>query len=243
MDLGKRRSTVFLVLALLLMFFSLLSLSCQSLKQARKYDADERWPCPEYADLPLRQDQFEMAIERHLIVLAQEPDNAVAHYHLGYAYVQLGFHADGISEYLKAVDLGLVKGDLYYNLGMAYGQLGIYQQAEQAFKRAIEMEPEYEDNYRALGNAQLHQGHFYDAMVSCRKATKLGPHDPDSWHCLALAAAKSDEIGESWNAVKELRKLDPEYMLDPFLLEIFPAERKSPPPNASYGAREPRDPR
>jgi hypothetical protein len=43
---------------------------------------------------------------------------------------------------------------------------------------------------------------------------------------LALAAAKSDEVGESWNAVKELRKLDPDYTLDPLLLELFPAEKK-----------------
>ncbi len=225
MNLGKRRGTVFLVLALLLMFSSLLlSSGCQSLHKLKKGRTDDRWICPEYADLPLRQGQFEMAIEKHLIVLAQDPDNAVAHYHLGYAYVQLGVHADGISEYLKALDLGLVQGDLFYNLGMAYGQLGIYQQAEQAFKRAIEMEPEYEDNYRALGNAQLQQGHFYDAMVSCRKATELAPDNPHSWHCLALAAAKSDEVGESWNAVKELRKLDPDYTLDPILIELFPSE-------------------
>jgi hypothetical protein len=58
-----------------------------------------------------------------------------------------------------------------------------------------------------------------------------------------LAAAKSDEIGESWNAVKEIRKLNPDYMLDPFLLEIFPAEGKSTPPNDPDDAREPRDPR
>ncbi|MBW2581312.1 MAG: tetratricopeptide repeat protein [Deltaproteobacteria bacterium] len=231
MNLGKRRGTVFLVLALLLMFSSLLlSSGCQSLHKLKKGRTDDRWICPEYADLPLRQGQFEMAIEKHLIVLAQDPDNAVAHYHLGYAYVQLGVHADGISEYLKALDLGLVQGDLFYNLGMAYGQLGIYQQAEQAFKRAIEMEPEYEDNYRALGNAQLQQGHFYDAMVSCRKATELAPDNPHSWHCLALAAAKSDEVGESWNAVKELRKLDPWIPITPwiqFSSSCFPQKEPS----------------
>ncbi len=54
----------------------------------------------------------------------------------------------------------------------------------------------------------------------------LEPDDADSWHCLALAAAKSDEVGESWNAVKELRKLDPDYTLDPLLLELFPTEKK-----------------
>ncbi len=43
-----------------------------------------------------------------------------------------------------------------------------------------------------------------------------------------LSAANTiySEVGESWNAVKELRKLDPDYTLDPLLLELFPAEKK-----------------
>jgi tetratricopeptide (TPR) repeat protein len=171
------------VLGLLLSFALVLALGCSSLQQYKRDKEDNRWICPEYADLPLREKHYEIAIERHLKVVAQEPDNALAHYHLGYAYVQLGVHDDGIAEYLKALDLGLVKGDLFYNLGMAYGQLGRYQQAEQAFVRAIEIEPEYGDNHRALGLAQLEQGHFIDAMASCREATKLAPDDLDSWHC------------------------------------------------------------
>jgi Flp pilus assembly protein TadD len=66
------------------------------------------------------------------------------------------------------------------------------------------------------------QEHYHEAIVSCRRATTLEPHDADSWHCLALAAAKSDEVGESWAAVKRLRQLDPDYTLDPILIELFP---------------------
>ena len=243
MYLGKRRGTVYLVLALLFMFFSLLSLSCQSLHMPEKSSTDNRWICPEYADLPLRQGRFEEAREQHLQVISQEPENGLAHYHLGYAYGQLGLHPDEIAHYLRAMDLGMERGDLFYNLGLSYMELEEYLRAEQAFLRAVEIEPDCGENHRELGWAYFNQGHYHEAIVSCRRATTLEPDDADSWHCLALAAAKSDEIGESWNAVKELRKLDPEYMLDPFLQEIFPAERKSPPPNASYGAREPRDPR
>jgi tetratricopeptide (TPR) repeat protein len=225
MNLGKRRGIVFLVLALLLMFSSLfLSSGCQSLHTQKKGRTDDRWICPEYADLPLRQGQFEMAIEKHLIVLAQDPDNAVAHYHLGYAYGQLGLHPDEIAQYLRAVDLGMEKGDLFYNLGMSYMQLEEYLRAEQAFLRAVDIEPDYGENHRGLGLAHFKQEHYHEAIVSCRRATTLEPNDPDSWHCLALAAAKSDEVGESWNAVKELRKLDPDYTLDPILIELFPSE-------------------
>jgi tetratricopeptide (TPR) repeat protein len=240
MNLGKRRGTVFLVLALLLMLSSLLFLGCQSLRKPREDRTDNRWICPEYADLPLRKGRFEEAIEHHLQVISQEPENGMAHYHLGYAYGQLGLHPDEIAEYLRAVDLGVERGDLFYNLGMSYMQLEEYLRAEQAFLRAVDLEPDCGENHRGLGLAYFNQEHYHEAIVSCRRATTLEPNDADSWHCLALAAAKSDEVGESWYAVKKLRKLDPHYVLDPLLLKIFPVKGRSPTLN---DPKEPRDPR
>jgi tetratricopeptide (TPR) repeat protein len=228
------------LLVFLLIFAAVMAPGCQSLQRLKRSSTDDRWVCPEYADVPLRQGRFEEAIEQHLQVISQEPENGLAHYHLGYAYGHMGLHPDEIAEYLRAVDLGMVKGDLFYNLGMSYMQLQEYLRAEQAFLRAVELEPDCGENHRGLGLAYFKQEHYHEAIVSCRRATTLEPHDADSWHCLALAAAKSDEVGESWYAVKKIRKLDPDYTLDPFLLKIFPAKQKSPTPNAST---EPRDPR
>jgi tetratricopeptide (TPR) repeat protein len=224
-------------LGLLLSFAFVLALGCSSLQQYKRDREDNRWICPEYADVPLRQGLFEEAIEEHLKVLSQDPDNGLARYHLGYAYGQLGLHTDEIGEYMKAMDLGMERGDLFYNLGWAYMELEEYDRAEQSFHRAVDIEPDFGENHRALGMAYYKQEHFLDAIISCRQATILEPNDPDCWHCLALASAKGDEVGESWNAVKQLRKLDPDYKLDPFLLEIFPSKGRSPTPN------DPRDPR
>ena len=229
-----------LALGIFLSLLFLVPFSCQSLKEQRKYLADDRWVCPEYADLPLRQGRFEEAVQQHLRVLSQEPGNGLAHYHLGYAYGQLGLHSDEVGEYLRAIDLGMERGDLFYNLGMAYMELGEYEMAEQSFRRAVDIEPECGENHRGLGMASLRQEHYHEALISCRRATKLEPNDPDNWHCLALAAARADEVGESWNAVKELQKLDSDYQLDPFLLEIFPSKGRIPTPDAPI---EPRDPR
>jgi len=228
------------VLGLCLILLFLLPLGCQSLKEQRNYLADDRWVCPEYADLPLRQGRFEEAVDQHLRVLSQEPGNALAHYHLGYAYGQLGLHPDEAAEYLRAIDLGMERGDLFYNLGMAYMELDEYVRAEQFFRQAVDIEPECSENHRGLGMASLRQGHYHEALVSCRRATELEPNDPDSWHCLALAAARADQVGESWTAVKQLRQLDPTYSLDPLLLEMFPSEDKRPTPS---DLRAPRDPR
>jgi len=181
MKLGKSISTVFLVLTLLLIFSTLMSAGCQSLQQAQKYGADEHWVCPEFADVPLRQGRFEEAIGQHLKVLSREPDNALAHYHLGYAYGQLGLHSEEVAEYVRASDLGMERGDLYYNLGMAYLELKEYLQAEQAFHQAVALEPDCGENHRGLGLVHLKQEHYHESVVSCRKASRLEPHDPDNW--------------------------------------------------------------
>ena len=221
MNLSKVAS---LVLGLLLIFLLLLSFGCQSLKEQRQYLTDDRWVCPEYADLPLRQGRYEEAINQHLRVLSEEPGNGLAHYHLGYAYGQLGLHPDEAAEYQRAVDLGMESGDLFYNLGMAYMELAEYVRAEQSFRRAVDAEPDCGENHRGLGMAYLSQGYYHEGLVSCRRAVKFEPNDPDSWHCLALAAARDDQVGEAWTAVKQLRQLDPDYSLDPLLLKMFPSE-------------------
>jgi tetratricopeptide (TPR) repeat protein len=213
-----------LVLGFLLSFTFSTLLGCRSLPQPGVHQEDMGWVCPEFADLPMRQGRLQEAIELHLEVLEGDPNNALARYHLGYSYGQIGAHEDEIAEYLKAVDLGLRRGHLFYNLGMAYTELGRYEEAKQAFSRAVATEPDYGDNHRGLGLAQYKQGHYRKARESCGKATTLAPEDPDGWHCLAMAAARIDEIGEAWTAVKHLKKLDPDYQLDPFLLDLFPAE-------------------
>jgi tetratricopeptide (TPR) repeat protein len=204
-----------------------MALGCQSLDPHRKNQDSNQWICSEFADALLRQGRFEEAIEQHLKVLSQEPDNGLAHYHLGYAHGQLGLHVGEIAEYSKAVDLGLVRGDLFYNLGMAYMEVGEYGRAEQAFHQAIELEPEFSENHLALGLVHYKLEHFQEAIIACRQATILADDNPDAWHCLALASARADQIGESWNAVERLRKLDPAYRLDPFLLELFSLEGES----------------
>jgi tetratricopeptide (TPR) repeat protein len=215
-----------LLLVLILTLSLFMVLDCQGLQFSKKDKGDGRWVCPEFADLPLRQGRFEEAVEQHLKVLSQEPDNGLAHYHLGYAYGQLGLHPDEIVEYQRSIDLGMEKGDLYYNLGMAHMELEEYDRAEQSFQQAVEIEPDCGENHRGLGLAHFRQEHYHEALISCRRAASIEPDDPDSWHCLALAAAKADEVGESWTAVKKLRQLDPDYDLDPLLIELFPSGKK-----------------
>jgi hypothetical protein len=48
------------------------------------------------------------------------PANALAHYHLGFAYGMTGDETREINEYERATALGLSRWDLFLNLGIAF---------------------------------------------------------------------------------------------------------------------------
>jgi len=99
----------------------------------------------------------------------------------------VGAHSLEVEEYLRAIDLGLTREDLFYNLGMAYAELGALDKAEHAFSQAVTMAPANGDNRRALGMVYYEQHLFDEAIASCEQATLLDPQNTHAWHCLALA--------------------------------------------------------
>src|SRR5258708_2256001 len=76
--------------------------------------------CDVDADFAHGLEDYPAAITLHRRVLRAHNDNALAHYHLGFAYGMTGHKKDEINEYLAAARLGLAKWDLFLNLGLAY---------------------------------------------------------------------------------------------------------------------------
>ena len=84
---------------------------------ARKTD---KLVCDVAADIALETQDYPTAIDLHRKLLRLEKDNALAHYHLGFAYGMTGNVSKEISEYRTAISLGLNAWDLFLNLGLAY---------------------------------------------------------------------------------------------------------------------------
>ena len=84
---------------------------------ARKAD---RLVCDVAADIALEIRDYPTAIDLHRKLLRSGKNNALAHYHLGFAYGMRGNVSEEISEYHTAIGLGLKVWDLFLNLGLAY---------------------------------------------------------------------------------------------------------------------------
>ena len=100
------RRIIFAVAALL-MVFSAVTFSAA-------VTADDR-VCDVAAEVALRLGDYPTAITLHRRLLESEGNNALAHYHLGFAYGMVGRTSEEIGEYRAAISLGLKTWDLFLN--------------------------------------------------------------------------------------------------------------------------------
>jgi len=90
--------------------------------------------------------EYKKAVETYKKYLAENPDDAEAHYILGQTYAGLGQYSEAIREYREATKRKDDDADMFYDLGVAYTKLAQYDAAANAFSKSLELDP---DNYRA----------------------------------------------------------------------------------------------
>ncbi len=93
--------------------------------------------CDVAADQALGLEDYPAAIALHQQVIRAQGDNALAHYHLGFAYGMIGRTNSEIDEYLVAARLHLRKWDLFLNLGLAYLSRNDAPDAIEALRTAV----------------------------------------------------------------------------------------------------------
>ncbi len=98
--------------------------------------------CDPLADYFLGMEDYPEAIRRHQLVIKAHPDNALAHYHLGFSYGLMGEHQQELTEYRDAIDLGLDDWQLFLNLGLLYLEAGNVHEAMQVLKLATLLGPD-----------------------------------------------------------------------------------------------------
>jgi len=121
-------------------------------------DLGETWSCDDKADEAMLRQDYQTGILLHDKVLKKDPTNALALYHLGYAYGQMGDHSKEAFYYEKAIALGFVTETIYFNLGMAYGELNEIEDSISAFSKALRINPRSPDGHFGLAMAYYQKG-------------------------------------------------------------------------------------
>ena len=141
----------------------------------------------------------------------RSPQDAKAHYNLGYAYAKEAgmtksspglsktFYMAAIEEYKKAVSLKPNSQVSYMGLANAYSATGLYEQAVENFIKVIDIK-ENSDAYNNLGVAYFRK-QIYDEALSCfKKALRLDPNHVNANINLGNAYFMKAEFAKAKNA-------------------------------------------
>ena len=123
----------------------------------------------------MQKGEIEAAILGHEKYLERSPENALALYHLGYAYGLTGNHIKEAAFYNRALALGLKNEQVYFNLGMAYGESNRPELATRAFLTGLEINPESLDNRFGLAMAYHDMGDSQKAVEEIKKILNIDP--------------------------------------------------------------------
>lgn len=161
--------------------------------------------CNTAADYALGIEDYPQAIRLHRQVLEAEPGNALAHYHLGFAYRMIGRRSDEFHEYLEAARLGLKQWDFFLNLGLAYLGQGDIARSIDSLKEAAMLGSGHSEAHFNLGLAYERAGRLADALHEVSRSIELAPRDPDGRNMRATILA---ELGDYTQARKEWARLE-----------------------------------
>jgi Flp pilus assembly protein TadD len=146
--------------------------------------------CDVDADLALGLEDYPAAITLHRKVLRTHNDNALAHYHLGFAYGMTGRKTDEINEYLAAAKLGLDKWDLFLNLGLAYLSQNDGPKAIRTLQTAALLGPNHPEAHFNLAIAYEKGNRLHEALQEIIVSLHLAPKDPDERNTKGIICAE-----------------------------------------------------
>jgi len=187
--LGTRISTV----AATLLIFSWVSVS-----RARPVKAPVQ-VCDVTADGALTAQDYPTAIGLHRRLLRSEGNNALAHYHLGFAYGMVGQISEEIGEYREAIRLGLNTWDLFMNLGLAYYDHHELANATAALQTAVSLGPGHAETHFNLAVIYERENRLNEALEEIIAALLLAPRDLDAANTDAIICARMGDVVSARN--------------------------------------------
>jgi tetratricopeptide (TPR) repeat protein len=167
--------------------------------------------CNVNADYALGVEDYPEAIRLHERIVRQDPNDALAHYHLGYAY---GMNHDApaeLREYIRARELGLREWDLFLNLGLLYMERNELPAAINALAVATALAPQRSEPHFNLSLAYERAGLLPEARREILASLRLEPDQPDAQNTLAVIDAEMGNYQNARAVWTKLLRIYPDY--------------------------------
>jgi tetratricopeptide (TPR) repeat protein/tRNA A-37 threonylcarbamoyl transferase component Bud32 len=126
----------------------------------------------EFAESYFHVGDAEEAIKYYSKALELDPNYALAHNHIGYAYAWMGDHVLAEMHFKQYIELDNTANS-YDSLASGYMFAGKYEEAVDALEKGITLDPELDYLYRNLACNKMLQGYLADAQRDIEKQEKI----------------------------------------------------------------------
>ena len=172
---------------------------------------DEQQVCDVRADYALGVENYSETIRLHTEVVRERPDDALAHYHLGFAQGMMGNRAAEVSEYQRAAALGIRNWDLFLNLGLAQLGSGDLDAATDSLRQAVFLGENHSESHFNLALVYERRGLHADAEREMLASLRLNPAQPDARNALGVIYASEGKTVSASLEWRELVREMPDY--------------------------------
>jgi len=202
-------------LALLLSFAAVVTIVTQRSRRvfaaSRTDSGTQEQVCDPLADYFLGMEDYPEAIKRHLAVIRDNPDNALAHYHLGFAYGVTGDHQRELAEYQKAVNLGLSDWQLFLNLGLLDMEEDHPDEASAVLRLATLLGPYRPETHFNLGLVYERLGMYQKAEQELLLSLRLDSSQVDARNTLGVVYAEEGNYQRAHDEWADLMNTEPDF--------------------------------
>ena len=167
--------------------------------------------CDVRADYALGIEDYTETIRLHAEVVREHPDDALAHYHLGFAQGMMGNKTAEITEYQRAAAAGLRNWDLFLNLGLAQLQSGDLDGATDSLRQAVLFGENHSESHFNLALVYERRRLLADAEREMLASLRLNPDQPDARNTLGVIYAEQGRTARAWLVWHELIRDMPDY--------------------------------
>lgn len=167
--------------------------------------------CDSDADFALGIEDYPAAIRLHQKVLRNSPGDALAHYHLGFAYGLSGDSKAELREYVRAQELGLNNWDFLLNFGLLRLDRGEVYEAVVILTKAAALGPRHAEAHFNLGLAYERAGMQQQAIDEISISLQLNPDQLDAQNELAAVDAEIGKCGAARAIWTRLIQSNPGY--------------------------------
>jgi Flp pilus assembly protein TadD len=171
----------------------------------------EQQVCDVGADYALGIEDYSEAIRLHIEVVRKHPDNALVHYHLGFAEGVLGDRTAEVREYRRAAALGLTNWDLFLNMGLAQLENSDLDAATDSLRRAVMLGRDNSESHFNLALVYERRGLLADAEREMLASLQLNPGQANARNSLAVIYAEEGKTVRASMVWRELLREAPDY--------------------------------